>query len=120
MLDRRRGAAKAGTRAQSKTLVGVAIEVRGQGSGRLRVGPLADASKPTLTAFVKATTAPRAIVHTDGWKRYIGLPEAGYRHRRRSQLAGLGDQPFLPRAHRTVSNLKRGCSATPGRYLTST
>jgi transposase-like protein len=89
-----------------KTLVGVAVEVRGQGSGRLRLVPLADAAKPTLTGFVKATTAPGAIVHTDGWKGYNGLPAAGYRHHRRSQLAGLGEEPFLPRAHRAISNLK--------------
>jgi transposase-like protein len=89
-----------------KTLVGVAIEVRGKGSRRLRLAPLADASKPTLTAFVKATTEPGAIVHTDGWRGYDGLPAAGYRHHRRSQLAGLGEEPFLPRAHRAVSNLK--------------
>jgi transposase-like protein len=103
------GGVEAGKRGRgpgSKTLVGVAIEVRGKGSGRLRLAPLADASKPTLTAFVKATTTPGAIVHTDGWKGYLGLPEAGYRHHRRSQLAGLGEEPFLPRAHRAVSNLK--------------
>jgi hypothetical protein len=55
------GGVEAGKRGRgpgSKTLAGVAIEVRGKGSGRLRLAPLADASKPTLTAFVKATTAP--------------------------------------------------------------
>lgn len=90
-----------------KTLVGVAVEVRGKGSGRLRLMPLADASKPTLTAFVRATVAPGALVHTDGWKGYNGLVEAGYGHDRRSQLAAEpGEEPFLPRAHRSISNLK--------------
>jgi transposase-like protein len=89
-----------------KTLIGVAVEVRGQGSGRLRLVPLADAAKPTLTAFVKTTTAPGAIVHTDGWKGYNGLAKAGYRHHSRSQRAQVGEEPFLPRAHRAISNLK--------------
>lgn len=89
-----------------KTLVGVAIEVRGQGSGRLRLLTLADASGPTLSGFVKATTARRAIVHTDGWKGYNGLAAAGYDHRRRSRRAGIGEEPYLPRAHRAISNLK--------------
>jgi transposase-like protein len=90
-----------------KTLVGVAVEVRGMGSGRLRLAPLDDASKATLTAFLKATTAPGALIHTDGWKGYNGLTGAGYRHHRRSQLAAEpGEEPFLPRAHRAVSNLK--------------
>jgi transposase-like protein len=90
----------------AKTLVGVAVEVRGQGSGRLRLAPLADAASPTLDAFVKATTAPGSIVHTDGWKGYNGLSKAGFDHRPRSQRAGIGEEPFLPRAHRAISNLK--------------
>ncbi len=90
----------------NKALCGVAIEVRGQGSGRLRLGVLPDASGPSLSAFVKATTASGAIVHTDGWKGYNGLRKAGYGHRPRSQRAGIGEEPYLPRAHRAVSNLK--------------
>ena len=90
-----------------KALCGVAIEVRGQGSGRVRLQVLADAAKPTLTAFVKATTARAAIVRTDGWKGYAGLAGAGYDHRPRSQRrAPPGTEPYLPRAHRVISNLK--------------
>lgn len=89
-----------------KRLVGVAVEVRGQGSGRLRLVPLADPKLPTLSAFVKATTEPGATVHTDGWKGYYGLPREGYRHLPRSQRAAVGEEPYLPRAHRAISNLK--------------
>lgn len=90
-----------------KALCGVAVEVRGQGSGRLRLITLADACKPTLTAFVKATTAAGASVHTDGWKGYNGLAAAGYDHRPHSQRAAApGEEPYLPRAHRAISNLK--------------
>ena len=60
-----------------KALVGVIVEVRGRGSGRLRLEVLPDASADTLTAWVGALVAPGAIVHTDGWK---GLP--GPRRRR--------------------------------------
>ena len=60
----------------------------------------------TLSAFVKTTTAPGAIVHSDGWKGYNGLAAEGYDHRPRSQRAGVGEEPFLPRAHRAISNLK--------------
>lgn len=63
-----------------KALCGVVVEVRGQGSGRLRLATLADAAKPTLTAFVEATTAPGTVVHTDGWRGYNGLSGAGYAH----------------------------------------
>jgi transposase-like protein len=90
-----------------KALCGVAIEVRGQGSGRLRLAVLPDAFAPSLTAFVKSTAAPGAIVRIDGWRGYADLAGAGYDHRPRSQRAALpGAEPYLPRAHRAISNLK--------------
>jgi hypothetical protein len=98
---------KGGRQRGSKALCGIAIEVRGQGSGRLRLMTLADAALPTLTAFVEQTTAPGAIVRTDGWKGYNGLAKVGYDHCPRSQRAtAAGAAPYLPRAHRAISNLK--------------
>lgn len=90
----------------SKTLVGVAIEVRGQGSGRLRLCVLGDASGDSLEPFVAGTTAVGAIVHTDGWAGYNRLRELGFDHRPRSQRAAPPGEQLLPRAHRAVSNLK--------------
>jgi hypothetical protein len=49
-----------------KALVGAAVEVRGAGSGRLRLQVLANSRAKTLEAFTIGTTAPGAIVHTDG------------------------------------------------------
>lgn len=99
-------AGKKGRGPGSKTLVGIAVEARGRGSGRLRLLTLADAALPTLSAFAKATTAPGAIIHTDGWRGYNGLRKAGFDHRPRSQRARVGEEPYLPRAHRAISNLK--------------
>ena len=79
-----------------------------------------DASKSSLGAFVKATTAQGALVHTDGWKGYNGLRAAGYEHRPRSQGAAEPGEQLLPRAHRAVSNLKRGCTGPIGASPTST
>lgn len=89
-----------------KTLVGIAIEVRGAGSGRVRLGVLQDASGASLEALVKATTAVGAIVHTDAWAGYNGLTKLGYDRRPRSQNAAARGEHLLPRAHRAVSNLK--------------
>ena len=89
-----------------KALVGIAIEVRGRGSGRVRLGVLPDASADSLGAFVKATTAPSAVVHTDGWGGYSGLAALGYDHRPRRQNAAPVGEQLLPRAHRAVSNFK--------------
>ena len=88
-----------------KALCGVAVEVRGRGSGRLRLAALPDASSASLGAFAGSTVAAGAIIHTDGWSGYNGLAKLGYDHRRRSQLAEPGEK-LLPRAHRAVSNLK--------------
>src|SRR5680860_1525658 len=53
-----------------KALVGVAIEVRGAGSGRLRLQVLASSRAMTLRDFAMATTEKGAIVHTDGLQSY--------------------------------------------------
>jgi transposase-like protein len=96
---------KGGRQRGKKALCGVAVEVRGHGSGRVRLAVLPDASGRSLGAFVKQTTAAEAIVHTDGWQAYRVLGALGYRHHRRSQMGQPGQQ-LLPRAHRAVSNLK--------------
>ncbi|HWC11663.1 MAG TPA: IS1595 family transposase, partial [Acidimicrobiales bacterium] len=96
---------RGGRQRGAKALCGVAIEARGQGSGRLRLAILADASGRSLGAFTESTTARGAIVHTDGWPGYGGLSTLGYDHRPRSQRAEPGEH-LLPRAHRAVSNLK--------------
>ncbi|MGH2951701.1 MAG: IS1595 family transposase [Solirubrobacterales bacterium] len=100
-------------RRDEKALVGVIVEVRGPGSGRLRLEVLSDASGDTLTPWVKALVVPGAIVHTDGWKAYEGLAGAGYEHRPRLQRRDHPDhQKLLPRAHRAASNLKTWLQGT--------
>lgn len=89
-----------------KALVGVAIEVRGAGSGRLRLQMLPDSSGPTMRDFAIATTERGAIVHTDGLQSYRVLARYGYEHRRRPQGTATAGEQLLPRAHRAISNLK--------------
>lgn len=97
---------RGGRQRGKKALVGVAIEIRGRGSGRVRLQILPDASADSLSAFVTATTAAGSIVHTDGWPGYAGIGALGYEHRPRSKsTVHVGDE-LLPRAHRAVSNLK--------------
>jgi transposase-like protein len=104
---------RGGRQRDGKVLVGIVVEVRGQGSGRLRLSVLPDASRTTLTAWVGGLVAPGAVVHTDGWKGYEGLGSAGYDHR---PLLGHRDHPdarkLLPRAHRAASNLKTWLQGT--------
>ena len=103
---------KGGRQRGKKALCGVAIEVRGQGSGRLRLAVLPDATAPSLLAFTKTTTAPGAIVHTDGLQSYRVLAKHGYEHRRRPQDSAEPGEQLLPRAHRAISNFKAWMDGT--------
>jgi transposase-like protein len=96
-----------------KPLVGVAVEVRGNGSGRLRLRLLPDASAASLTGFISSSVAAGAIVHTDGWQGYSRVQSAGFDHRPHIQHASLPDREWvLPRAHRALSNLKTWLQGT--------
>jgi len=104
---------RGGRQRDGKPLVGVAVEVRGNGSGRLRLQLLPNASRATLTPFVCSTVAAGAIVHTDGWSGYLDLSAAGFDHRPRMQRARHPDRQWvLPRAHRALSNLKTWLQGT--------
>lgn len=97
-----------------KTLVGVAVEVRGRGSGRVRLSVLKDASAHSLHAFLNEALDGGTIVHTDGWRGYVGLAEAGFDHRPIEQhwRDTDGRKEILPRAHRAISNLKTWLAGT--------
>ncbi|MEB0288796.1 IS1595 family transposase [Cryobacterium sp. 10S3] len=87
----------------------IAVEVRGTGSGRIRIELIDDATAATLSGFIERTVEAGAIVHTDGWQGYAKLTSMGYVHRRRSQAKAKRDgdtDPVLPRAHRAISNFK--------------
>jgi hypothetical protein len=89
-----------------KTLVAVAVEIRGAGSGRLRMSVIPDASGATMNRFVCDIVTAAAVVHTDGWAGYNALARLGYEHERHSQNAAPEGVFYLPRAHRAISNLK--------------
>ena len=100
----------------TKALVAIAVEVRGPGSGRVRMAVIDDASATTLTEFVRENVAAGAIVHTDAWKSYLSFTTLGYDHRPRNQSAARrrGEDPdeILPRVHRAISNLKSWLQGT--------
>lgn len=104
---------KAGRDPVGKRLVGVAVEVRGAGSGRLRLAVLEDASKRSLGPWVAENVKVGAIVHTDGWGGYADLSVRGFDHRPISQRWRSGEcRLILPRAHRALSNLKTWLQGT--------
>ena len=101
---------RGGRQPGAKTLVAVAVEVRGAGSGRLRTQTVGDASAATLCGFVRAVVAPGATVHTDGWRSYQRLATLGYRHEPRTQHVqrrrSAHPDEILPRVHRVIGNLE--------------
>lgn len=98
-----------GRGADRKALVVIAAQEDGQGIGRIRMSRVADASAPSLQAFVQSAVASGSRVHTDGWDGYAGLSALGYAHEV-SVLRGQGKSApteLLPRVHRVAALLKR-------------
>jgi len=100
----------------NKELVVVGVEIRGQGSGRIRLKVIPDASSAALCAFVEENVIAGSSVRTDGWSGYKALAGRGFRHHPISQRAlllnGIGPEEALPRAHRAFSNLKTWLQGT--------
>lgn len=96
-----------GRQTEKKSVVAVAVEVKGRAAGRLRMEKVEDASASSLNGFVVQNVAPASTVRTDGWSGYAGLRDEGYRH----QARVIGDPQrasrLFPRVHRALSLLKR-------------
>lgn len=92
-----------------KTLVVVAAEVRGKGTGRIRLQTVPVTSKVHLQDFVKEHIAEGSEIVTDGGWGYFGLANKGFIHDP-VVLTGKGDAAssvVLPRVHRIAALLKR-------------
>jgi len=93
----------------NKSRIIAAVEVRGKGSGRVRLQPIPDKSAKSLETFVQLVVAPGTEVLTDGWVRYNQLGALGFRPLP-TVLDGKGKQAakaVLPRVHLIASLLKR-------------
>jgi transposase-like protein len=98
---------RGGRALEDKALVVAAVEVRGRGSGRVRLHVVPDASARSLTGFVRANVEPRTVVRTDGWQGYAPLAGMGYRRRPRTRGADpRRSAKLLPRVHRVFGNLQ--------------
>lgn len=82
-------------------LVAIAVECRGGGSGRVRLG------------FVKAHIRPETLLLTDCLQGYTGIAAAGYGHQPVSIRASPENaSQLLPRVYRVASLLERWLLAT--------
>jgi len=101
-----------------KSLVAIAVQEEGRGSGRIRMARIPDASVASLYGFIVEAIEPGSIVHTDGWEGYRGLQDKGYTHevtvlRGQGQAAAI---QLLPRVHRVAGLLKRWLLGTHQGY----
>jgi transposase-like protein len=107
-------------RDSSKSIVVGAVEVRGRGSGRVRLAVVRDLSAASLVPFVEAAVEPGSTVLTDGWQGYAPLRER-YDHRPSTVGDPKNASRLLPRVHRAFSNLKTWLKGThhgvSGRHL---
>lgn len=93
----------------NKFIVAIAIEVLSpKGFGRVRLRRIRDVSGASLVSFVSGAVDPDSEVRTDGWGRYNGLSEQGYRHRP-IKISRSGDPAHvsMPGVHTVASLLKR-------------
>ncbi len=92
------------------TIVIVAVEVRGNGSGRIRMEAVDDLSADALCGFVQDNVLEGATVRTDAWQGFKRLARLGYDHQttslRGEGMVGRDAARALPRVHRVISNFK--------------
>jgi transposase-like protein len=100
-----------GRRTEKKAIVAIAAEKDGDGTGRIRMRRIEDASAKELRAFVTDAVERGSLVHTDGWDGYSGLKKKGYRHKV-TPVKGRKASKVLPRVHKAASLLKRWLMGT--------
>lgn len=99
-------------RNSSKVEVVGAVEVRGEGSGRVRLAIVHDSSYLSLGRFVRENVEHGTELRTDAWQGYAPL-RRDYEHRPVSQRGdGRNASKVLPRIHRVFSNLKTWIEGT--------
>src|SRR5438270_7223699 len=96
--------ARPGRAREGKLLVAGAVEIKGEGPGRIRLAVIGDCSAVALGAFVAGNVAEGSTVVSDGWAGYKRLKDVKHDPR------VVGDAPahtVLPWVHRVFANAKR-------------
>jgi predicted RNA-binding Zn-ribbon protein involved in translation (DUF1610 family)/transposase-like protein len=86
-----------------KLQVAAAVEIQGQGPGRVRLAVIKNAAATTLRAFLKSSVASGATIKTDGWSGYPGAPDVTHDPH---VIGPMAAHIVLPWVHRIFANLK--------------
>jgi transposase-like protein len=111
-------AGKRGRGAEGKSLVVIAVEIKGKGTGRARLSLIEYASKECLKAFIRQNIKTGSTIITDGWKGYNGVDKLGYKHKIESKTVLSQGDELLPHLHRIAALLKRWLLGTHQNYVT--
>ena len=97
-----------GRKTNKKSIVAIAAEIRGRGTGRIRMARVKDASGESFVPFVQTAVCPGTTIRTDGWRAYNGLAGAGFEHQPKN-ISASGDPAHIvmPRVHRVAGLLDR-------------
>lgn len=106
---------KRGRGAENKSLVAIAVEKIGKGSGRARLQLISDASSKSLNSFIKDNVTQGSVIITDGWKGYNYVERIGYKHVI-EKATNIEGEEILPFVHRIASLLKRWLLGTHQNY----
>lgn len=89
----------------------VAVERRGERSGRVRMTVLPDFTAATMTVLIKQQIAPGSTIYTDGLGSFSGLEQAGFDHVALKQplrrAFRTGAKSVVPLADRAIGNLQQ-------------
>ncbi len=110
-------AGKRGRGAEGKSLVVIAVEILGKGTGRVRMSLISNASKKELGKFINENIEAGSNLITDGWKGYTGISKKGYYHEIEDNTKMLDGEEILPNVHRIASLLKRWLLGTHQNYI---
>jgi len=108
---------KRGRGAEGKSLIAVAVEVKGRKTGRVRISKAPDASSESLKEFIEKNIKQSSTIITDGWPSYNNLINIGYKHKIQKSVVKDGEEEVLPNVHRIASLLKRWLIGTHQSYL---
>jgi transposase-like protein len=89
-----------------KVAIAVAVENRGDHTGRIRLRVISDVSSDSLHPFIRQNIAPGSQINTDGWAGYWGIEAFGYQHHPEVQGTPERAGKILPWVHRVIGNLK--------------
>jgi transposase-like protein/Zn ribbon nucleic-acid-binding protein len=96
-----------GRGAGKKTLVIVAVEVKGRAYGRVRLGVIDNASAESLHPFILHNIERGNTLITDAWSGYSGIENKGYNREIYNQSQAQTPDEMLPHVHSIIGLLKR-------------